>query len=219
MKKYLSTAALTALLFLLPINAFALTINLDTAFSNYDPNWVSSDPFATVELTQQTDAVDFQVVLNDSILGSNADIQWFYFNTTSDLAGISLSSAVPTGALSYSFNSNSPNPYRAGGGGYYDGYIDFGNGTPYYSTVDFTLSRTGILIDDFLTESMNGRGNGDYVFALHAQTTSANNFTSEFVGGSTPAAPVPEPATLLLLGTGLIGIVSLNRKRIKKQRL
>jgi hypothetical protein len=46
--------------------------------------------------------------------------------------------------------------------------------------------------------------------SVDSQSTSFN-----FSNGTT-ASPVPEPATLVLLGSGLIGLAGFGRKKLKK---
>lgn len=60
------------------------------------------------------------------------------------------------------------------------------------------------------------------IISIVANITPWYNFNDFYItevgiGGSTGAAPVPEPATLLLLGTGLLGVVGAHRKRFNKK--
>lgn len=94
-----------------------------------------------------------------------------------------------------------------------------------------------LLLPEIGTSS--GIGNSDHVFGLDAQqaaqlqaaflldpnlriglsgrTTDDTGGFTNFFGGNAPAAPVPEPATMLLFGTGIAGLAARARRRRKAQ--
>jgi len=84
-------------------------------------------------------------------------------------------------------------------------------------TVDFWFSDvSGALVDDGIWP-MN-QLSGAFAKSPAGAIDWTNGFVIENKGGDKIPAPVPEPATLLLLGSGLIGLAGIGRRKIKKAR-
>ncbi|WON74412.1 PEP-CTERM sorting domain-containing protein [Nitrosospira sp. Is2] len=151
-------------------------------------------------------------VLNN--LSAGAYVNDWYFNVGSaPLTGISFTSGVAAPNI-----DNGTNAFKADGtGGNFDFAFHFNTRNPGslgqgFSSV-YTLTDPGITANSFNSISISSpinAGNGGYLSAIHVQGYG----NSVWIAGdeSVPQAQIPEPATLALIGLGLIGIAA-NRRR------
>ena len=139
---------------------------------------------------------------------------------TTDETGYDPSLGMASGELDFTFSSvDWPSETVQIWTGFYDGNqllaeqtYNLGYGWPWYyreyASLNIDLETAGVLtyLDDGLLDTI--------VLVPQAWDWKINDIRLD--QASLSATPVPEPATLFLLGSGLIGLAGIGRKRLKR---
>ncbi len=210
MKKILlRTFLLAGALILSGASTHASTITF-TNFVEFNGS-VIANVVATIE---DTGTNTVKITMDATNLSGSGKITDWYFNVSQP--GLTASeflitkAASPNDAVTVSYDS-----LRAGGDGYFD--IDFtfhnsGNTFVAGEKSEWTVTHIGLDASDFMGFSMPGPGPGNpgpYYSALKFE---------DFFGSKTDPGPAtaPEPATMFLLGSGLLGLAGYVRRKFKK---
>jgi PEP-CTERM motif-containing protein len=203
LKKALLLSYTFGFLFFVSVNVFALSFSVDASNSDIflsnviegDWDYGGSDILANLSTPY-----DNPYTLND---GESLSFE-FATITLTGYGWIAIGSADVTATLAFYDGDSS---YTSDGTANYitmlGGLIDAGG--LHWTTQPGIITIDNGAFFDIQFEDIEGLSINQDTYSIMATVTGH-------------AAPVPEPATMLLLGTGLIGIASVSRKKIFKEK-